>query len=500
MQIITKRISKKTIYRLWEMLPGILTWLTLIGCIVISIIKPLWAIYFIIIFDLYWLWRVIYLAIYILVSWRKYRSALQINWLVEAQKLSRFHDIYHIIFLPTYKEPIEVIRASLKSLSQSSYPLNRMIVVLGGETRDQEKFLANAQALKEEFRSIFYQFLVTLHPDDIVGELAGKGSNIHWMGLKAKELIDNLKIPYGDIIVSTFDVDTCVHHHYFSYLTHKYLNHPDAEHSSFQPVAIYNNNIWESYSLNRIIAYATTFWLLSDMARADRLYTFSSHSMSWRALTDIGFWQNDVVSEDSRIFWQCFTHYHGNYSVTPLYLPVSMDTVYTGKLWTTIVNQYKQQRRWAYGAENVPYAAMHFCYDKLIPVGKKLRHFLNLLEGYYSWATAPIIIFLLGRLPLYFLNEQQGQSLIAHNAPIILNWLMSLAMIGLILSAILSVILLPPRPREHSLAKYVVMILQWFLFPIAMLFFSALPAIDAQTRLLLGKYMGFWVTAKQRVN
>ncbi len=491
-------LSKKIIYRLWEMLPGFLTWATLLGCVVISIVRPMWAIYFIIIFDLYWLWRVIYLAIYILISWHKYRRDVKINWFLEAKKLPRFNEIYHIVFLPTYKEPIEVIRLSLKSLAHNNYPLTRMIVVLGGEARDKEKFQVTAETLKQEFAGTFYKFLVTLHPDDIVGELAGKGSNIHWMGLRAKELIDQLQIPYSNIIVSTFDVDTCVSHHYFSYLTYKYLTHPHPERSSFQPVAIYNNNIWESYSLNRIIAYSTTFWLFSDMARLDRLCTFSSHSMSWRTLVEVGFWQNDVVSEDSRIFWQCFTHYHGNYSVTPLFLPVSMDTVYTGKLWSTMVNQYKQQRRWAYGAENIPYVAIHFCYDKQIPLGKKLKQFFNLVEGYYSWATAPIIIFLLGRLPLYFLSGEEEQSLIAHNAPIILNWLMILAMIGLLLSAILSVILLPPKPQHHPNLKYVVMILQWLLFPIAMLFFSALPAIDAQTRLLLGKYMGFWVTAKQR--
>jgi len=34
--------------------------------------------------------------------------------------------------------------------------------------------------------------------------------------------------------------------------------------------------------------------------------------------------------------------------------------------------------------------------------------------------------------------------------------------------------------------------------PFILVFFSALPALHAQTRLMLGKYLEFWVTDKHR--
>lgn len=491
--------QQKTVFRFFEIIPGLLVWLTIAGALALSFFKPLWAIYVIILFDLYWLLRVGYLLIYMIQSWRKFNESITVDWLGKLKELKGYENIHHLIFLPTCKEPLEVLQTSFRSLTRSNYDLSKFIVVLAGEERDKENFLNNVEVIKREFGGYFEHFLVTIHPDHLVGELGGKGANIHWAGHRAKELIDHLQIPYEQVIVSSFDIDSCPHVNYFANLTYVYLTTPDNLHSSYQPVAVYSNNVWDSPALMRVIASSTTFWLFTDLARPERLFTFSSHSMPFKALVDVGFWQNDIVTEDSRIFLQCFVRYDGNYRVTPIYIPIYMDTVYTGTFWSSVVNQYKQQRRWAYGVENFPYMAYHFWRSKTIPFAKKFRYVWNQLEGVYSWATAPIIIFLLGRVPLEFIDRDAPASLLAHLAPTVLEVLMTIAMAGLIFSAFVSIKLLPPRPSHRSRWWYGGMILQWLLFPPCMLLFGAIPSTDAQTRLMLGKYLGFAVTEKKRV-
>lgn len=485
-------------YRILEIIPGTLVWTTFVLAVILSFWAPLAVIYFIMLFDLYWLIRVSYFIFYLVLSWRRFRETSGKDWMRALAPVPNWERIYHVIFLPTYKESPEVIRATFEALLRSTFPSSRMIVVLAGEARDEENFLAIAAAMRREFADKFFRLLVTLHPTNLPDEIPGKGANMHYAGHRAKEMIDALAIPYENLVVSAFDIDTCVHSQYFAYLTFLYCTHPNPTHTSFQPVALYNNNMWETPSILRVTAFGTTFWLLTELARPERLFTFSSHSMSWRALTDAGFWQKNIVTEDSRIFLQCFLRYDGDYTVTPMYIPVSMDTAKAEGYLESLKNLYRQQRRWAWGVEHFPFMVWHFRRNRAIPWQKKIRYLWNLGEGMYSWATAPILIFLLGRMPFYLANDEVRASAVFQNLPFTLEWLMRAAMAGILLSAVLGYLLLPRRPMRRSATQALLMILQWALLPITLIFFGSIPAIDAQTRLMFGKYLGFYVTRKVR--
>jgi hypothetical protein len=205
-----------------------------------------------------------------------------------------------------------------------------------------------------------------------------------------------------------------------------------------------------------------------------------------------------MVSEDSRIFWNAYVAFDGDYQVIPISYPVSMDANLAPTFWQTCKNIYKQQRRWSWGVENLPYFLMACARNPRIPLRKKIRMTIIQLEGYWSLSTHPLVILLLGWLPLLLGGRGFSTLVLSYNLPVITRWLMDLSMLGLVLSAIISFSLLPPPPIETRVHQKLFMILQWVLVPFTIIIFGALPALDAQTRLMFGKYMGFWVTPKHR--
>ena len=493
-------ISDYARYRIYEILPGLSIWLTLILGVFLSFIKPLWMIYFILVFDVYWVLRVAYFSIYLILSWFRFRKAVKVDWLEMLNK--KFPDWKkhkkNIVFLPVYNEEYEVVKTTLTALSVSTLPLDNLYVVVCGEERKKDHWEKLQKKIKDEFTGKFADLLFNTHPKNLLDEIPGKGSNIHHAEWNFKKYADSRGWNYKDMIVSIFDVDTVVHPQYFAHLTYLYCLHPNPERSSFQPVTLYNNNLWESPSVLRIMSFGTTFWMLFSLARLDNLVTFSSHSMSFQAIIDVGGHAKNIVSEDSRIFYQCWLHYKGEYEVTPLYIPVSMDTVRDESIWKSLKNLYYQQRRWAWGTENIPYLLWQLRNNKFVSSWKKFVMVFHEWEGKWSWAVVAILITFLGRLPLYVAGEEVRQSALFFNTPHILETMMTLAMGGLLISAIMSMLILPRKPEHETHFKYLVMVGQWVLLPVSLLVFSSLPCLDAVTHLMFGKYLGFNVSQKKR--
>ena len=489
----------RRIYRALEILPGAASWITLIGVVLLSIYAPFFAAYFVIAFAIYWVLKTAFLSYHLRYNWKRLRHHMKLDWQALIARFEYGH-MYHVVILPFYKEPEEVIDASLQSLSTTRYDLKKIIVVLASEERAGPEAQVIAENMKHKWGGQFASFLVTTHPADIAGEVAGKGSNASWAAERVRtEVLDPHGIRYNHVLVSIFDIDTVVYPDYFNCLIWHFMTCEHPLKSSFQPVPIFNNNIWHASSFARVVAMSSTFWEMIQQERPERLATFSSHSVSFQALYEVGYWQRNMVSEDSRIFWNLFVANAGAYRVVPLSYPVSMDANAAPSILGTIRNTYLQHRRWTYGVENFAYITYHFVKNKQIPLRRRVVIVLQQAEGYWSLVTNPIMLFILGWAPIFLGGQEFHQNVLSYNLPIMVRDLLILAMFGLVISSIISLSLIPPRPKEKSRFLYVVMALQWVLVPVTMIVFSALPGLDAQTRLMLGKYMGFWVTPKTRI-
>lgn len=525
-----------------EILPATLSWSLLISLFLLCVFAPVAGVVTIILFDLYWLFRLIYLTIFLVLSYgllqversakweerlkdlshveeaitriQKERNKKGKDWkvhLLEQRHLATLKrlkqdsfqvpplkDIFHLVIIPFFQEELPVLRSTLQALARVDYPLDKIVVILGVEERAGEGAGKVTESLEREYGHLFSHLEACVHPDGIPGEAAVKGANATHAAKWARRFFETRRIPLEDILVSCFDSDTVVSPEYFACLTYNFLTHPKRSRTSFQPIPVYHNNIWQAPPFARVLETGSSFFQLVEATEPEHLVTFSSHSMSFQALVEMDYWPLDLVSDDSAIFWKAFLAFDGDYRVEPLYVTLSMDVALGENFWETCRSIYQQKRRWAWGVENFPILVRGFLAHPKIPLLTKIRHSLRILEMNITWATWTPIMLILSWAPA-LLPTHEFTTTVAHfNAPRVAGVICNLAVASLAISIILSFTLLPKSSRRIPFFHQLVFLLQWLLVPVIATIFGAIPALDAQTRLALGHYMEFFVTPKGR--
>jgi len=526
--------------RFLEILPGASSWSVLLGLILLSIFLPFIAAILIVAFYLSWIMRILYSTIFLVLSYLMLNIETNTDWMnrihgidnltsylkdnsskkfgrhwrqclshkIHLRQLNELKtnlllppaskNIYHLVLFPVIKEGRDILEPAIEAIRCQGFPLKQMVIVFALEERALPPIQNAVQELENKYKNVFFACVTVVHPAIVPGEARVKGANATCAARQAAVFFQSHHIPFENVIISCFDADTVVSTSYFACLTYHFMVCPHRLRASFQPIPVYHNNIWQVPGFARVVETGSSFYLLIEATNPEKLVTFSSHSMSFKALVDVDYWPVDMISDDSAIFWKAYIHYDGQYQVIPMYVTLSMDVASADNWWQTAKSVYKQKQRWAWGVENFPIVMRAFLESKKIPLYEKLRLGFKLFEGHLSWATSGFILSIIGWLPVIFARREFASSVVYYNVPDIANTIFALGFIAICITIILSLSLLPKTKIRYRWLFKIGHAFEWLMVPFILVLFSALPALHAQTRLMLGKYLEFWVTDKHR--
>lgn len=535
LEIPLKQRSRK--YRFFEMVPGLVSWGSIILLVVLSLLNPLLAGIYVLLFIATLLIKAAGIAYHTLAGKRRIDQAQLVDWHARLMDLAdpkasqdriaaaptgeigeKAHaenlrlmanapasypkpsDVYNAVIIATYNEAYEVLQPTIESVVNGTFNPKQIILVIAYEERGGRGIEGTVKQLRDEYAHRFKALEIVKHPKDLPDEVVGKGANITYAGQYLAGWLSKQKIEYKDVIVTTLDSDNRPHPTYFDYVAYEFIVHDDRKHLAFQPVSLFLNNIWDVPAPMRVVATGNSFWNIISSMRPHTLRNFASHSQPMEALVEMDFWSKRTIVEDGHQYWRSWFYFGGKYEVIPIYVPIYQDAVLSDTYVKTLKAQFVQLRRWAYGASDVPYVATRvFTRNRNVPFWAGFSRFLRLLDGHVTLASVSIIVTFGGWVPL-FINSEASRSVAANQLPEVLSVLQRIAMIGLFVTIFLAFKMLPPRPARYKRHRTFGMIAQWVLMPVIAIGYNAAAAFYSQTRLMFGNYLDkFDVTEKATV-
>lgn len=528
-------LGKRTkLYRFFEILPAVLSYGALIILVVLSLINPNAASIYLMIVIITLLIKSVGIAFHTILGHNRLMAAQKVDWhqrLMDLQDPVRSYaqlstsesrrygmrqhldhlrimssdpsrypkpsELYHAVVIAAYNEAYDVIQPTLETVKDTSTDNKRIIIFFAYEERGGAGIEATVKRLQKEYKDTFYDFQMVKHPADLPGEVMGKGPNITYAGYKLQEYCDNKGIAYTNVMVTTLDCDNKPYRTYFDYVMYEFITRENRQRLSYQPVALYFGNIWDAPAPMRVIATGNSFWTIISSMRPHTLRNFAAHSQPLDALVGMDFWSTRSIVEDGHQYWRSYFYFGGDYDVVPIHVPVYQDAVMADTLKKTFVNQFKQLRRWGYGVSDIPYVGVRlFSKKRNIPFAEGFARFARLVDSHVTLACIAILVAVGGWIPLW-VNPQASHSIVAHQLPEVVSIIQRVAMIGLFITILLMLKMLPPRPERYRRRRTVGMVLQWLLMPLTSVGFSSIASYNAQTHLALGKYLDkFDVTEK----
>ncbi len=513
-------------YRFFEILPGALSYTIVLLPFLLALINATLAVSFIIFYLLVFFVKALAYSTRAIIGYITMKAHLKLDWnglsedinegKIKDTKISRpkWHlknlkllghrklplkpsELIHVVMIATVNESREILEPTIQAVLNAEYDSKRIILVIAYEGRTGKNTADRVQQLLDLYGDKFMFALSVKHPANIKGEIIGKGGNISYAGRHLLKMVRAEKLDPEKILVTTLDSDNRPDKRYFAALSYLYCVVPDPIRASYQPLAMYTNNIWDAPTMMRVIATGNNLFYIVGSQRQHLSRNFSAHAQPLAALIETDFWSTRTIVEDGHQFWRSYFTFNGDYRVYPFSIPIYQDAVLAEGYVRTLRAQFVQLRRWTYGASDVAYIAdKGFWTKNSAPKLDVFAKLLRTLWDHVTWASGTIMVYFAAFIPP-LLNPQ---NLAANQLPLIVSRVQLIGITGLLVSIYICLITLPPRPARHKRYRSVFMLAQWALLPVTSILYGSLAAFNSQTRLMFKKYLSkFDVTEKATI-
>lgn len=479
--------------RALELFPGFMAWTLILSPIWGSLLIPTQLAYFILFFDVYWLYKSFYTVITSAIATGKIKTAENQDWYAQAKKLHHVEKVNHVLIVLNYKESVEKLRLTLNILAQQTFPLKQLHIVLAMEEREKEA-KERGDILIKEYKDTFGTMMATYHPD-VPGEVKGKSSNEAYAGrVIYNKLFENGPLDLQYATISSVDADSLFDKQYFAYLTYKFLTDEKRYNKFWQSAVVFHNNIWDVPAPTRVSSFFGNLYRIALLVQGDRLLTHATYSLSFKLLKDIDFWDVDVIPEDYRIFFKAFYLKKGNIWVEPIFLKTSMDAALSPGYIDSLKNKYHQERRWAWGVSDNPLFIKWWLNTPGVPFFRKTFLMFNVLLDHILWPSSWFIITIAANV-MAIINPVYSRTALGFSLPQLAGAILNIALLALLAMLYIDY---KNRPSNKHLPFYrkILFPFEFLLMPLVGFFLSALPALISHTQLMLGKRLEYKVTDK----
>lgn len=496
--------NDKTVYRILESLPGVATWILLLSPIWLGLIAPQIIVYILTFLTVYWIYLGVKHSYGMYVGYSRTQQEMSKNWMEELQKLNfadlpdkptlpnSLEDLRHFILIPAVNEPYEVLKDSLQSIVNQTFPTKQITLIYTIEERFAQQTTGVINRILGELSYEFEDVLIYAHPAGIPGEAIGAGAaNRAWGAKHAVEDLKNKGRNLRNYIMSTIDSDHVLDRQYIARLSHLYLTTDRRDYKFYTTaVHLFNNNRWRVPAIMRIEADAVSLGALSawTVSKRSTMDTFSSYSVSLQTLIDADYWDVGLGVDDTMFYWRAFFTRDGDFEGVPHYIPYSADAVEGKNYINSYVSLYKQLLRWGWGTMDFPLSVKGFLTNNKVKIGAKINWMIKHFEKRVLLLNMVFLI-TFGFSIVTLVNPYVKQTNFAYSLPNIMSTLLTFNLVFFIPTTYYRFKLASPMPKEWNIFQKLMRLFEGPMVIINMLTFSFFPFIEAQTRMIFGNKM-----------